>query len=58
MGSETPWLSLHPASVVVNLIPQTWRVMRMAWPLLLAILWRGDSGMWIDTIDMEGIRYV
>ena len=52
MGSETPWRTLHPASVLVNLIPQTWRVMRMAWPLLLAVLWRGDSGMWLDAVDL------
>lgn len=52
MGSETPWSTLHPASVLVNLIPQTWRVMRMAWPLLLAVLWRGESGMWLDAVDL------
>jgi len=31
--------------------------MRMAWPLLLAILWRGDSGMWIDFIDLGLILF-
>jgi len=49
---DDQWLRLHPASVFVNLIPQTWRVLRMAWPLGLAILWRGESGMWLDTIDI------
>lgn len=34
---ETPWRSLHPASLFVNLIPQAWRTVRGAWPFLLAI---------------------
>lgn len=38
-GSETPWKRLHPASVVVNLVPRTWRLVRSLWPLLLAMLY-------------------
>jgi len=34
---EVPWRRLHPASVVVNLIPQTWRVILSFWPFLLAV---------------------
>ncbi len=34
---ETPWRQLHPASLVVNLIPRTWRVIASFWPFLLAI---------------------
>lgn len=49
---------LHPASVVVNLLPQTWRVIRSFWPLGLAILWRGtsssDSELWFTSaIDVS-----
>ena len=36
-AAEVPWRQLHPASVVVNLIPQTWRVILSFWPFLLAI---------------------
>lgn len=41
---ELPWASLHPASVVVNLLPRAWGVMRTAWPLLLALLYGGRAG--------------
>ena len=42
-ASQTPWRSLHPASLVVNLIPQAWRVARGMWPLLLIIVIQGRS---------------
>jgi putative membrane protein len=50
-----PWRGLHPASVVVNLIPRTWRVLVGFWPLLLAIAlgvgtadgFSADSLLWI-----------
>jgi putative membrane protein len=55
MASDTPWLALHPASILVNLLPRAWGVIRSFWPLLLALLWRGtddDGGMlWFGTID-------
>lgn len=47
-ASEPRWRSLHPASVLVNLLPRTWRVLRGAWPLLLALLWRGDQSGLFD----------
>jgi putative membrane protein len=31
------WKGLHPASVVVNLLPTAWRALRSLWPLLLAL---------------------
>lgn len=57
MASEEPeWRVLHPASVVVNLLPRTWRVIRNLWPLALALLWRGtdDEGaiLWIGMADI------
>lgn len=36
------WKRLHPAAVVVNLVPRTWRVVRSLWPLALALVWRGS----------------
>ncbi len=38
---EVPWRRLHPASLVVNLIPTAWRTLRSTWPLLLAVVWGG-----------------
>ena len=37
MASETPWRSLHSASILVNLVPRTWRTLVGFWPLLLAL---------------------
>jgi putative membrane protein len=55
MASEAPWRALHPASIAVNLLPRTWRVVRNLWPLLLALLWRGtdEDGtlLWFTAID-------
>lgn len=31
------WRALHPASVLVNLIPQLWLLVRSLWPLLIAM---------------------
>lgn len=41
--SEVPWKRLHPASVLVNLVPRAWRVVRSAWPLFLALLYGGST---------------
>ncbi|MBN2797518.1 MAG: PH domain-containing protein [Deltaproteobacteria bacterium] len=35
-GSE-PWMRLHPASIAVNLVPRAWRVIRAAWPAVIAL---------------------
>lgn len=45
--SEVPWKRLHPASVLVNLVPRTWSLLRSLWPLLLAMLYGGrtDEGI-------------
>jgi putative membrane protein len=39
--AESDWRSLHPASVLVNLIPTAWRAIRSMWPLVLALVWGG-----------------
>lgn len=35
-SAEEPWRSLHPASLLINVVPQTARVLFGFWPLLLA----------------------
>jgi len=49
---EIPWRSLHVASVVVNLIPRTWKVLSGFWPFFLAILIGAGSfsGVGFDTL--------
>lgn len=37
-AAETPWRGLHPASLLVNLIPRTLSILLGYWPLLLAWL--------------------
>jgi len=44
------WRSLHPLSLVANLLPQTWRTARGLWPLLLA-LFVGGGSMGTGVID-------
>lgn len=43
MESSVPWRRLHPASVLVNLVPRTWSLLRNLWPLLLAMLYGGRT---------------
>ncbi|MCA9567690.1 MAG: PH domain-containing protein, partial [Myxococcales bacterium] len=37
-GSEEGWRTLHPASVLVNLLPTAWRALRSLWPLAIALV--------------------
>lgn len=48
MASEAEWRSLHPASVVVNLLPTAWRIARNLWPLALAMFW-GNRAALVDS---------
>ncbi|HJN76265.1 MAG TPA: PH domain-containing protein [Myxococcota bacterium] len=49
---EVPWQGLHAASIVVNLIPRTWKVLAGFWPLFLAVLIGAGSfsGIGVDTL--------
>ncbi|MCK6520812.1 PH domain-containing protein [Myxococcota bacterium] len=38
LATDTPWRGLHPASLLVNLIPRTFGILLGYWPLLLAWL--------------------
>lgn len=50
---DTPWRSLHPMSLAVNLIPQAWRTGRAAWPLLLVVFFGGrGSGVGLEAVDL------
>ncbi len=50
--SDADWKSLHPASLLVNLLPRTWATVRSAWPLLLALFFggRADGGGIADLV--------
>lgn len=41
---ESSWGRLHPASVVVNLIPRAWATVQNAWPLLIALVYGQAMG--------------
>ncbi|MFT4976822.1 MAG: putative membrane protein [Myxococcota bacterium] len=43
MQTAEPWRRLHPASLYINLLPQTYRTLRGLWPLLLLMLFGGQS---------------
>lgn len=44
MVSEASWKMLHPASVLVNLVPRAWQTLRSAWPLLIALFYGYGNG--------------
>jgi len=43
-----PWKGLHPASLLVNLVPMAWRTFRVGWPLLLAMMVGGGARGLLD----------
>ena len=45
LPSEPEWHRLHPVSLLVNLIPQAWRLLRGYWPLLLALFIGSEAGI-------------
>jgi len=58
MASETPWKTLHPASVVVNLIPRSWNVATRAWPLFLALIYGGrPDGAYVFDLFLVGLFF-
>lgn len=42
--ADADWNRLHPASLLVNLVPQAWRVVKGFWPLLLVLFVGGRGG--------------
>ena len=46
------WRGLHPLSVVVNLVPQAWRTIRGAWPILLALVLGAGAGMEVFDLSL------
>ncbi len=52
MGSDesVPWRRLHPASLLVNLIPTAWRTLQRVWPLLLAMVFSKSITGLVDLI--------
>lgn len=49
---EPQWRSLHPLSLVANLVPQAWNTARAAWPLLLAVV-LGSGSMGMEALDLS-----
>lgn len=46
MASDLDWRGLHPLSVVVNLVPRAWRVIRALWWLVVAaVVGRGGGSV-------------
>lgn len=56
------WLSLHPASVVVNLLPRTWAFLRRSWVLVVALLFGRGGGApgeaMFDMVDMALLAFL
>ena len=48
---ENPWLGLHPASLFINLLPQTFLTLRGVWPILLVFLF-ADQGSGTEFFDL------
>lgn len=40
---EVAWRGLHPASLIVNLLPRTWKTLIGMWPLLLLVIVGGTG---------------
>lgn len=43
LAPDTPYRSLHPVSLAVNLIPRAWQTIRGLWPILLVVVLSGES---------------
>ncbi len=60
--SEEGWKALHPASVVVNLVPRTWAFLRRSWVLVVAILFGRGGGpageAMFDLVDMGLLTFL
>ena len=51
-SDDAGWKGLHPLSVVVNLLPQAWRTIRGAWPILLALVLGAGAGMEVFDLSL------
>ena len=52
---DDSWRRLHPASVVVNLLPQAWRFFKGVWPLFLTGA-LGAPAAW-DTLRIDAALF-
>ncbi|MFT5685519.1 MAG: putative membrane protein [Myxococcota bacterium] len=52
-GIDRPWRQLHPSSLFINLLPQTWRTAKGIWPLLALIVVGGQGGAGIAGLDLS-----
>lgn len=51
-SDDAGWRQLHPGSVLVNLIPRLWGVVRAFWPLALAIVYGTTQGGGLELLDV------
>jgi putative membrane protein len=56
MGSEV-WQGVHPASILVNLVPRLWSLVRSLWPLLLALLAGGLNRQGVADAMIIGVFF-
>ena len=42
-AEDVPWRQLHPSSLFINLLPQTWRTAKGIWPLLVLVFIGGPT---------------
>lgn len=53
---EPPWRRLHPASILVNLLPHAWRQLRGYWPLLIALF--VGSEVTVGRLDLDLVLFL
>lgn len=53
-ASEAEWHGLHPASLLVNLVPHLWRTARGAWPFVIAIAVGSGFQSWANLLVLLG----
>ena len=55
-GDAEPWRMLHPASLLVNLVPRAWAVVRQLWPFLLVAI-AGETAGGQSVFDLSFIVF-
>ncbi len=52
-GEDRPWRQLHPSSLFINILPQTWRTAKGIWPLLVLLVVGGQGGPESAGLDLS-----
>ena len=51
--ADRPWRQLHPSSLFISLLPQTWRTAKGIWPLLVLLVVGGGGGSGTAGLDLS-----